>query len=81
MARTTLNIDTPILEELKRLQKSEGKTLGELVSELVAEALPRRAASKPPAEFVWHASEGDLRVDLRDGELLVAILDREKFDE
>ena len=36
MPRTTLNIDEPILQELKRLQKEEKKSLGGLVSDLLA---------------------------------------------
>ena len=34
--RTTLDIDGPILRELKKLQIKEGKSLGRLVSDLLA---------------------------------------------
>jgi hypothetical protein len=40
--RTTIDLDGPILRDLKRLQKKENKTLGELVSELVAGGLAAR---------------------------------------
>ena len=47
MSRTTLNIDTPLLDELRKLQKKrEGKPLGELVSELAAEALAYRSSRR-----------------------------------
>ncbi|KAB2867691.1 MAG: antitoxin, partial [Burkholderiaceae bacterium] len=37
--RTTIDIDDPILKDLKRLQRREGKSLGRLVSDLLAQAL------------------------------------------
>jgi predicted nucleic acid-binding protein len=39
MPRTTVDIDAPVLRDLKRLQKQEGKSLGRLVSDLLAQAL------------------------------------------
>ena len=39
MARTTVDIDAAVLRDLKRLQKRQGKPLGQLISELVAAAL------------------------------------------
>jgi hypothetical protein len=39
MMRTTLDIDAPLLRELKQLQKKEKKALGAIVSDLLAEAL------------------------------------------
>ena len=39
MPRTTIDIDAPILRDLKRRQKQEGKSLGRLVSDLLAQAL------------------------------------------
>jgi hypothetical protein len=34
--RTTVDIDDPILEEVKRLRTVEGKSLGRLISDLLA---------------------------------------------
>ena len=42
MPRTTLDIDAPLLRELKKLQEKEGRSLGKIVSQLLAEALARR---------------------------------------
>ena len=39
--RTTLDIDGPVLHELKQRQTKEGKSLGRLVSDLLARALSR----------------------------------------
>jgi hypothetical protein len=47
MSRTTLNIDAPILMELKEIQRVEHKPLGQLVSELVSEALVFRRRRNP----------------------------------
>ena len=46
--RTTLDIDDPVLRELKQLQTKEGKSLGRLVSDLLARALKEDSAPPPP---------------------------------
>ncbi len=76
MARTTVDIDAPILRDLKRLQRREGKSLGRLVSDLLAEALARRrAAQGRRAPFRWISRSMHARVDLADKEALYAALD------
>jgi hypothetical protein len=76
MMRTTLDIDGPVLQELKKLQKREKKTLGEVVSDLLADALGRRSAQpvKRPA-FAWTARAMHARVDVADKDALYAALD------
>ncbi len=78
--RTTLNIDTPVLEELKRLQRlQQGRKtpLGRLVSELLTEALARRKGEiREDAGFDWISSSMDARVDLEDKDAVYAELDR-----
>ena len=74
--RTTLDIDAPILRELKRLQAKEGKTLGRLVSELLARALKEdatRAAVPPPS---WTAKPMGARIDLSDRDAVYRALER-----
>ena len=73
--RTTIDIDTPVLKELKRLQKAEGKSLGKLASELLARALAERHRPKVPTEFRWIARPMGARVDLADKEALYRALD------
>lgn len=76
MARTTLNLDDPVLDELKRLQRREGRPLGELASELLARALAeRREASAPPRRLAWTARSMGVRIDLDDKEALYAALE------
>ena len=67
MPRTTIDIDAAVLRQLKRRQKQEGKTLGQLVSELLAGALDR--GSEPaPDPFAWATQPMTARVDLEDKE-------------
>lgn len=75
MMRTTLDIEGPILKELRAIQRREGGTLGALVSRLLAAALarPGRPVHEP---FRWTARPMGARVDLADKEALYAILDR-----
>ena len=75
--RTTIDLDEPLLRDLKRIQKSEGKSLGRLVSELVAQALSARKM-KPAARapFQWTARAMGARVDLKDKDAVHALLDR-----
>ena len=76
MARTTINIDTPILKDLKRLQKREGKSLGRLVSDLLAEALARyRSGSLEDRELQWRSQRMNPLIDIADKEAVYAALD------
>ena len=52
--RTTIDIADPVLRELKRRQAQEGKSLGELVSELLAQALKSDRVAEPVmSSFEW----------------------------
>jgi hypothetical protein len=73
--RTTLDIEDPVLKELREVQKTEGGTLGSLASRLLAEALTRRG-TKVAAPFLWTARPMGATVDLADKEAVYAILDR-----
>ena len=75
MPRTTIDIDASVLRELKRRQRREGKTLGQLVSELLAEALSQ---PRPPADRPLRWPSRDMRpiMDLEDKEAMMRLLDR-----
>lgn len=77
MPRTTLNIDAPILKDLKRLQKGEKRPLGALVTELLVEALherSKRSRKKAPA-FRWIAKDmGKPFIDTGDPRVLKEFL-------
>ena len=76
MMRTTLDIDGPVLRELKQLQKREKRALGAIVSDLLADALGRHRTRplKRPA-FSWTARAMHARVDVADKDALYAALD------
>jgi hypothetical protein len=70
--RTTIDIDEPVLRDLKRLQKREAKSLGRLVSELLAPALAaRQAAVELQPGFAWEAMPMHAKVDLADRDALL----------
>ena len=74
--RTTVDIDEPVLKELKRLTQREGRTLGRVVTDLLAESLGRRRAALPTAPaFAWTSRPMGARVDLADKDAVRAALD------
>ncbi len=75
--RTTVDIDDPILKDLKRLQRREGKSLGRLVSDLLALALAAQQRGSQPAVpfFKWIARPMHARVDLADKHALLDAMD------
>jgi len=75
--RTTLDIDDPILREIKAIHEREGRSVGAIVSELLAEALARRGRSRARPSFRWTSREMKSLVDLADKEAVYAILDAE----
>lgn len=72
--RTTIDIDADVLRRLKERKRREGKTLGRLVSELLATALhdSREARS---TKLRWSSRPMTARVDLEDKEALRRALD------
>lgn len=64
-----------MLRELKRLQKRQGKSLGQLVSELVASALASNGVEDPSEPFSWISRPMGARVDLEDKEAVRAALE------
>lgn len=73
--RTTLDIDDPILREVRALRDREGRPMGAIVSELLAEALARRHASRPRPSFRWTSRDMKALVDLSDKQAVHAALD------
>lgn len=76
--RTTIDIDDPILRDLKRLQKRGGQSLGRLVSDLLAQALSAAPASAPLAAppFNWHSRPMGAKIDLADKQALLDAMDK-----
>jgi hypothetical protein len=78
MPRTTVDIDMPVLKEIKSLQKKEHRALGQIVSQLLSEALARRRTPRKAPSFKWTSRSMRAVVDLTDKEALYAILDENK---
>jgi hypothetical protein len=74
MPRTTIDIDATVLRELKRRQRAEGRTMGQLASELLASALATSEPSAPPP-FRWTTAAMGSRIDLEDKEAVRRALD------
>jgi hypothetical protein len=77
--RTTIDIDDPILRELKRRQKREGKSLGRVVSDLLARALAEtETGEREPVAFRWIARPMGARIDLADQHAMLDAMDERR---
>jgi hypothetical protein len=75
--RTTIDIDDPILDEVRQLQRREGKPLGRLVSDLLARALAaeRSGAARQAPPFRWVSRPMGARIDLADKHAVLDAMD------
>ena len=74
--RTTVDIDDPVLKDLKKLQQKEGKSLGRLMSELLAQAIGERKSAKTPSRSIrWISKDMGARVDVADAEAVYAAME------
>ena len=76
-SRHRLGIDDPILREVKAIHQKEGRSMGAVASELLAEALARRRPSAR-ASFHWTARPMKARVALSDTDAIEAALDADR---
>ena len=75
--RTTVNIDDPILKDLKRIQQNEGKSLGRVMSDLLAQAIGARKTAKANIKHPrWISKPMNARIDLADREALFAAMEK-----
>jgi hypothetical protein len=80
MARTTIDLDPVVLRQLKERQRREGKTLGQVASELLAQALEADVSAQRRVEMDWISKPmGDFIVDTDDKDALYEALDDEDF--
>ena len=76
--RTTVNIDDPVLKDLRKIQQKEGKSLGRLISDLLAQALGERKSAKTPTRPPrWISKAMGARVELADHEAVYAAMEQE----
>ena len=74
MTRTTLDLDDSVLRTLRRRRDREGRSIGAIVSELLALAL--RMEAEPPPTFRWASQPMGARVDIDDKDAVWAALDQ-----
>ena len=79
MSRTTVDIDSPVLEEIRQLGEQERKSMGRVISDLLAEALAarRREDGRDRPRLTWVARPMAARVDLDDKDALHRVLDQD----
>jgi hypothetical protein len=76
MPRTTLDLDASVLDELRRRAACEGKSIGTLASELLAQRLAHGSSDSESEALEWISRDLGLpRVDLEDKEAVFALLD------
>lgn len=77
--RTTLDLDSSVLEQLKEQQRlHKNKTLGQLASELLAKALAQVAEEPATEPLAWTVQPMLARVDLEDRDAVQRILDEDR---
>lgn len=75
MPRTTLDLDFSVLSELRRRGVREGKSMGQVASEVLARALAETERLSPPEPFDWVSGDlGRPKVDLEDLEAVSVAL-------
>jgi hypothetical protein len=75
--RTTVDIDDPVLKDLKKLQQKEGKSLGRLMSDLLAQAISERKSAKAPSRSIqWISKDMGARVDVADTEAVYSAMEK-----
>ncbi|HEY5708846.1 MAG TPA: hypothetical protein VID51_03285 [Solirubrobacterales bacterium] len=80
MPRTTFDLDATVLADLRRRAKTEGKSMGQVASELLAVSLgDEQPAQAPPLN--WAKKDmGPFKIDLEDKEAVWNLLDREELE-
>ena len=75
MARTTIDLDPGVLRQLRSRAGREGKSIGQVASEVLATAVRDGTPASTPA-FSWRSADlGRPLVDLEDAEAVLAVLD------
>lgn len=76
MPRTTLDLDSSVLNELRRLSRERGKSIGRVASEILAAALKQDRTPRPKS-LRWASKPMGAKVDLEDKEAVRRLLDRD----
>jgi plasmid stability protein len=80
MTRTTLDVDATVLKQLRDRAAAEGKSMGQVASEMLAPSLAEAEGGRAPRPLRWSSKEmGPPKIDLEDKETLWLALDREEL--
>lgn len=75
MPRTTIDLEASILREVKDRARAEGKSMGQVLSELAATALANNNLDRDPARpFKWRSRRMGAKIDLEDKDELYKAL-------
>ncbi len=74
--RTVFNIAATALKQAKRVSKAEGKPVGTLASESLAQELAARQESEAAPAFRWIGRPMDARCELADNHAVLDLLDQ-----
>ncbi|MDT8390998.1 MAG: antitoxin [Lentisphaeria bacterium] len=75
--RTTLDIEKPVLRDLKKLAREKRRSMSRVASDLLAESLRRSESPPTQSTFSWNSRRMSARVDIDDKETVYSILDAE----
>jgi hypothetical protein len=71
MPRTTLNLDASVLREMKRRARDQGKSVGDVISEIIGPALAQSKRTGAHPELRWRTARmGPAKIDLEDKEAI-----------
>lgn len=76
--RTTVDINDPILREVKAIHKREGRSPGAVVSAMLADALALRRTKRTSHSTRWTSRAMNARLNLADKDALYTALDGER---
>lgn len=72
-----MDLDPAVLDALRRRAKDEGKTIGQLMSELLAPVL--KEPTKPSADWHWGTDDLGVLIDIDDQDALWKVLDADGY--
>ncbi len=78
LVRPTIDLDATVLAQLRARQRREGRTLGQVASELLAQALADEATPGQGEPLAWASQAMGARIDLDDRDAVAAVLDAER---
>lgn len=80
MPRTTFDLDATVLADLRRRAAAEGKSMGQVASELLAGGLSKDAPAEPRPLGWARKDMGPFKINLEDKEAVRNLIDREEME-